>query len=141
MVTASSPAASASSGRPRSASRFDRLSSDLARSGRTRPGGTPGLLVGVGGFLERGQRVLRPACVAQQGRQVVQRRGPAQAGTRETSKVPPNAAPRSLPTRSIVLASGIARDEGEKGGVEHVRAVYPTGHAGLWCWRKKKPGC
>ena len=28
---------------------------------------------------------------------------------REISKVPPNAAPRSLPTRSIVLASGIAR--------------------------------
>jgi hypothetical protein len=38
MVTASSPASSASCGRPRSASRFDRLCSDLARSGRNASG-------------------------------------------------------------------------------------------------------
>jgi hypothetical protein len=30
----------------------------------------------------------------------------------------------SLPTRPIVLVPGVARDEGEKGGAAHVRAVH-----------------
>ena len=76
MATASSIAASASSRRPRSASRTDRLFSDAGQVGPERVRAGRGQLPADGdGFLDRGQRLLPPPQVGQPDRQVVQRRG------------------------------------------------------------------
>ena len=76
MSTASWIAASASSRRPRSASRTDRLFSDMARSGRNASGrAAASSRRMVDGLLARGQRLLPPPQAGQPDRQVVQRHG------------------------------------------------------------------
>ena len=76
MVTASSMAASASSRRPRPASRMDWLFSDHGEVGQERVGpGAGQVAVDGDGFLDGGQRLLPPPQIGQPDGLVVQRHG------------------------------------------------------------------